>query len=70
MQMCASRLLGGGAINLGLSFRPCFEFKVENAYSYFKRYAENHGITIDVLLEELVNHHVEQNYKKELALEA
>lgn len=67
MKICSERLLGNWIINLWLPFRPCFEFKIESAYSYFKRYAENHWITVAVLLEELVDYHTETEYKKELA---
>ncbi len=67
MKICSMRLLGSDSISLWLPYRPCFDFKLESAYSYFTRYALNHWITIDVLLEELVDYHTEQNYKKELA---
>ena len=67
MKICSERLIWSGTISLWLPFRPCFEFKIESAYSYFRRYAENHWITIDILLEELVDYHTEQEYQKELA---
>lgn len=69
MAICAKRILWDAKIVLWLPYRPCFDFKVENAYSYFKRYAENHWITVEVLLDELMNYHIELEYKKELASE-
>jgi len=34
------------------------EFQVERAYDYFERYAKNHGITMERLIDEIVAWHI------------
>jgi len=52
------KLFWSGLINLWLQFRPCFEFKIENAYRYFTRYAEQHWIDFETLIDELISYHM------------
>jgi hypothetical protein len=42
MRMCYEKTIGYGNIDLGMRFRPNYEFKIESAYVYFARYARNH----------------------------
>ena len=56
--MCEKRLLRKGNISLGMKFRPTFDFKIVDAYAYFEKYAKNHGITMDQLIDEIVAYHV------------
>lgn len=41
IDMCTQKLLGK-KIYLGMTMRPNYTFNIENAYSYFERYAKNH----------------------------
>jgi len=54
--LCIARILGK-KVELGMTARPTYTFNVENAYKYFERYAKNHWITVEQLLEELRKYH-------------
>lgn len=49
--ICSKKLLNDETPNLNLKYRPNFVFNVENAYKYFERYAKNHGMTMNDLLD-------------------
>lgn len=57
MQLCWDKVVNKWEVQLWLKYRPNFEFKVEKAYLYFDRYAKNHGITIERLIDELIEYH-------------
>lgn len=58
MRNVAMRIMGVESISLGLPFRPCLEFNIERAYTYISRYAKNHGITMERLVDELVAYQI------------
>jgi len=60
LSFCLSKVFGFPMKPLGLHYRPALGFNVENAYSYFCRYAKNKGITIGELINELQNYHLDQ----------
>lgn len=66
MENCFERVCGVKGIVLGIPYRPVFEFSIERAYSYFERYAKNHGISMDELIDSIVDHHMQVNEMKYL----
>jgi len=58
MQICKEKIVWNIQVNLWLPFRPNFDFDIENAYNYFLKYAKNHWIEMETLLDELVSHHI------------
>lgn len=59
------RMFWTDSIELWLPVRPTIEFNVENAYNFMMRYAKNHWITMEMLLESCYDYHVQMEEKKE-----
>ena len=66
LEICTKKLLLDETPYLNFSYRPNFDFKVENAYRYFCRYAENHGIDIDTFIDEIIAYHIDMENKKDI----
>lgn len=49
----SKKLLWTDIISLWLKYIPQKPFQIENAYNHFARYAKNHWVTIDYLIDEL-----------------
>jgi hypothetical protein len=65
IEMVWERIMGKMFLPLWLVFRPCFDFKVEKAYTYFERYARLHGIKMEDLLDELIAYHIDLTSREE-----
>ena len=58
MMDCWKKVVGRGKVELWLQFRPTYQFKVENAYVYFMRYARTHWVSMESLIDEVVAYHI------------
>jgi len=71
ISICSEKLLHDKYPNLNLKYRPNFVFNVENAYKYFERYAKNHGMTMNDLLDCLMEAQINMDiieYEKSLTV--
>ena len=66
LKLSWARVTGSYDIFLGMTFRPCIKFEVENSYNYFTRYAKTHGISVEQLIDEIVAYHIFIEEKKEI----
>lgn len=65
IDLCTEHILWR-KVNLEMVMRPNYTFNIENAYTYFERYAKNHWLSMDQLVKEIVKYHAYILEKKEL----
>lgn len=65
IDMVQERILGK-KVQLGMRSRPTFTFDIEVAYKYFERYAKNHWLTTDQLIEEILQYNLYIEEKREI----
>jgi hypothetical protein len=53
-------------VSLGMRSRPTFTFDIETAYTYFERYAKNHWLTTEELIQAILDHHLFLEEKREI----
>lgn len=65
IKICWERCTWSTKVNLWLKFRPKATFEIERAYNYFQNYAENHWITMEELMDQIITFHCYLEEKKE-----
>lgn len=60
INLCSSRVFGSVVTPIWFPYYPDLWFNVENAYTYFIRYAKSKWLSISTLLEEINNFHLTQ----------
>ena len=66
-KMCKLKVFWDSDFEIWHAPKPRFEFNVENAYRYLEKYAKNHWVTVEILLDECLKYHkylqeIKENY--------